>query len=694
MDPGPYQPFDHGRRPLIEVTDRMIIIKRTPACNAALHFTIRPPVHPLKEPLSVEDQIAREESHVSMLEDLINEYRGILDLLQSNVSFKKAVYAANTALQAAVADKSISPQRYDEIKSSIADDFGQPVPSRIEGYNATIVNHARVYDDYLDFGEFLTDPRNRHGESHARDRQPEAPPTTTRGPPPPATPHRNAPISDRPETKSYAAAATAQRQPDGHRPTEGNQARSAKRRPKITSEYVRHQEWAAEVVANHVLVDGGGAHFDLKSFRAEVDQTAPPKYKQRPPSNVMHIVGLPEEMTNKELTGLINELSGRRPLDVMRPRRSGAAPQPNSKGCYVLFSSPGRCLDAISTIRNIGWLNTTKLHCGLAQPARSPRWQRLQLEGARAAAAGDISRSITNVRHECQVADLIGEFCTRAADLGQLWRIIDSPDWWGEDQVDAAIAEFTREEHRAITAHTDEGQATESQPHPPASTSPAQQPTTNLVTSVPAANIDLSQDQLYQNLEALHEPDPITVQPDDNEGHGPVQSHRAGADADIVVLVADSQASPTNSQLAAGSGAPQGSASGPSSSADYASTAPSTDLAQQRHNLMGTPSDLSEAPSTTLDSSGMGTPSGPSLPSVSPPKRGPSISTPASLAANLVAALATTPVPQSPTDRRRQPISPHEQANTKKPRLAMPASQESLSSLPGSDSSPGLAKRQ
>lgn len=41
VDPGPYPPFNHGRRPLIEVTDRMIIIKRTPACNTSysLHDT-------------------------------------------------------------------------------------------------------------------------------------------------------------------------------------------------------------------------------------------------------------------------------------------------------------------------------------------------------------------------------------------------------------------------------------------------------------------------------------------------------------------------------------------------------------------------------------------------------------------------------------------------------------------------------
>jgi hypothetical protein len=244
-DPGTYQPFGHGRRPLIEVTDRMIIIKRTPACNAALHFTIRPPPNPPTEPLAVEDQIAREETRLTMLEDLINEYRGILDLLQSNVSYNKAVYFANQTLQSAIADNTISPQRYAEIKSTIVDDFGQPIPSRIEGYNVTIADHVRDYDDYLDFGDFLDRSHNRAVEPIVPERQPAAPPTSTRGPPPPATSHRSTPPAARPVAKSYAAAATAQDQPDGHRPAEGNQARSAKRRPKTTSEYVRHQEWAA-----------------------------------------------------------------------------------------------------------------------------------------------------------------------------------------------------------------------------------------------------------------------------------------------------------------------------------------------------------------------------------------------------------------------------------------------------------------
>ena len=695
-DPGPYQPFDHGRRPLLEVSERMIIIKRTPAGNAALHFTLRPPVHPPKEPLSVEDQIAREESNLSELEGLINEYRAILDLLQSNVSFKKAVHVANTALEAAVADKSISPQRYDEIKSSIKDDFSQPVPSRVEAYNVTIVNHSSSYDDYLDFGDLLTAPRKHHGEAPAHARQPTAPPTNNRGPPPPVTAHPSAPTIDRPEVKTYASAATAQHQPDGHRPANDKQARSAKRRSKITTEYAQHQDWAAGYVGNHfeLLPNGGGARFDLESFRTQVDRSAPPKFRERPASNVMHIVGLPEELTNKEMTGLVAELAGRRPVDIMRPRRTGEAQVPKPKGCYVLFSSPGRCLDAISTIRSIGVLNDTKLHCGLAQPARSPRWQRLQLQAARTGAADCIAHSITRIRPDCQVADSIGEIRTRSADLDQLWRIIDAPSWWDEGQVDEAIAEFTKGEHPATTTHTDEGQATEAQSHLPAATPPGQQPITNLVAPVPAADTDLSQDQLYQNLAALHEPDPITVQPVDNEGHGPVQSHRAGADADIVVLVADSQASPTNSQPATGSRAPQGSASGPSSSADYASTAPSTDLAQQRHNLLGTPSDRSEAASTTLESSGMGTPSGPTPPSVSPPKRGFSISTPASLAANLVSALASTTIPRSPASRRKQQDSSPAQAGAKKPRLAIPASQESPSSPPGSDPTPGPAKSQ
>ena len=259
MDPGPYPPFNHGRRPLIEVTDRMIIIKRTPACNAALHFTIRPPPNPPKEPLAGEDQIAREETRLSMLEDLINEYRGILDLLQSNVSYNKAVYFANQTLQSAIADNSINPERYAEIKSTIVDDFGQPIPSRIEGYNVTIADHVRDYDDYLDFGDFLNRSHNCSAESPVPERQPTAPPTTTRGLPPPAMAHRSTPPVARPVAKSYAAATTAQDQPDGRRPVEDNQARSAKRRPKTTSEYVRHQEWAAGVVGNHVAIlpDGG-----------------------------------------------------------------------------------------------------------------------------------------------------------------------------------------------------------------------------------------------------------------------------------------------------------------------------------------------------------------------------------------------------------------------------------------------------
>jgi hypothetical protein len=156
--------------------------------------------------------------------------------------------------------------------------------------------------------------------------------------------------------------------------------------------------------------------------------------------------------------------------------------------------------------------------------------------------------------------------------------------------------------------------------------------------------------------------------------------------------VADSQPSPTNSQPTTGNGDRQGAVSGPSSSADYASTAPSTDLDQQRHNLMGTPSDLSVATSTTAESSGMGTPSGPTPPSVSPPKRGPINSTQASLQADLVAALATTPIPRSPADRRRQRISPLMQPSSKKPRMAIPATQEPPSSPPGSDSSPGPVK--
>ena len=394
-------------------------------------------------------------------------------------------------------------------------------------------------------------------------------------------------------------------------------------------------------------------------------------------------------MTNKELAGLIAELSGKSPLDVTRPRRTGEAPQAKPKGFYVLFSSPGRCSAAISAIRDLGWLNTTKLHCGLAQPARSPRWQRLQLDGARASAAGDISYSISRLHNECKEADLIGDFCTRTMDLDQLWSLIDSPDWWDERQVSEAIAEFTRAEHLTITEHTDEAPQA-----PPSSPTPRQQPGTMQATSMSPTNNNLSQDMLYQNIMDLHEPGTPTGQPANIEGVGPARAQRAGADADTVVLVADSQSPVNNSQPAAGNGAHQGTVSEPSSSAEYASSAPSTDLAQQRHNILGTPSDLSEAPTTTGDSSGMGTHSGPTPPSVTPPRRGHTSSTPASLAANLVAVLATTTIPRSPTSRRKQQDSPPGQAGAKKPRLAIPASQESPSSPPGSDPTPGPAKSQ
>ena len=670
----------------------MAILKRTPSANAVIYCTINSPPRFNKASLTVEEEFAREEEYIRNLLDLIDEFKAVAVVLRSNLSFKKAVHDANAALQVAIENSSINHERYSEIGASIVDCYGQRTPCRLEGSNMEVFSHDLSYDDYLDISSATADLNDRRASASNQGSQHDD--TTTAVPAPPAKPVRDqqGPAASRSEAKSYAAATASQLLVDGPPPTVGKQTRPAKRRPKPTAEFVKHQEWAAGNIGNHIAVQpGGGVQFNLEKFRAAVDESAPPKFKPRPVSNVMHIVGLPSELSNKEMTGLVSELSGIVPLDITRPRRSGASPLDKPMGCYALFTSPERCSAAISTIRTIGSINGTKIHCGHAQPTRSPRWQRMQLRGARAAAAEFIANSILRIHPDSKGAYLVGDYCTHLADLDQLWRITDSRDWWSEQQVDNAISDFTRAELQIITADSAQRATTELHPDPSPPLTPRRQPSFKMAESGASIDTVLSQDPLFLNIAALHEQGPTAVQASPNSSGTPDQAQLTSS-ADTEILVADSPASPDHNQPATSGDGLQGDDSAPSSSAEYVSLADSADIVQYRLNVLGTPSDFSATTPSTAASSGNGTDSEPKPPSVSPPRRRPAI-TQASMVPTLVAALANTPIPQSPNGRRKQSDSSPVQLSAKKPRLSIPASPESSSSPPGSDDTPGAVKR-